>query len=84
MDAIQWIKEAENRGVGEILLTSMDTDGTQGGTDLDLIKKVSEMVSIPVIASGGIGELDHFKKAFEVGLADAVLAASFLRYFFYI
>ena len=76
MDAIQWIKEAENRGVGEILLTSMDTDGTQGGTDLDLIKKVSEMVSIPVIASGGIGELDHFKKAFEVGLADAVLAAS--------
>tara|TARA_S200000501_G_scaffold54907_1_gene44974 strand:+ start:31490 stop:32251 length:762 start_codon:yes stop_codon:yes gene_type:complete len=76
MDAIQWIKEAENRGVGEILLTSMDTDGTQGGTDLDLIKKVSEMVSIPVIASGGIGALDHFKKAFEVGLADAVLAAS--------
>ena len=76
MDAIKWIKEAENRGVGEILLTSMDTDGTQGGTDLDLIKKVSEMVSIPVIASGGIGELDHFKKAFEVGLADAVLAAS--------
>ena len=76
MDAFQWIKEAENRGVGEILLTSMDTDGTQGGTDLDLIKKVSEMVSIPVIASGGIGELDHFKKAFEVGLADAVLAAS--------
>jgi len=76
INAIEWIKEAESRGVGEILLTSMDADGTQTGVDLEITKLISDMVSIPVIASGGIGTLDHFKDAFILGKADAVLAAS--------
>ncbi|MCH7612427.1 MAG: imidazole glycerol phosphate synthase subunit HisF [Candidatus Marinimicrobia bacterium] len=76
IDAIQWIKEGEDRGAGEILLTSMDADGTQSGIDLVITQTVSQQVSIPVIASGGIGTLEHFKDAFEIGLADAVLAAS--------
>ena len=70
------IKEAEDCGVGEILLTSMDADGTQAGVDLEITRMISDMVSIPVIASGGIGSLDHFKDAFNIGKADAVLAAS--------
>ncbi len=76
INAIEWIKDAEERGVGEILLTSMDADGTQTGVDLKLTRMISEMVSIPVIASGGIGHLEHFKDAFILGKADAVLAAS--------
>ena len=76
INAIEWIKEAEDCGVGEILLTSMDADGTQAGVDLEITKMISDMVSIPVIASGGIGSLDHFKDAFNIGKADAVLAAS--------
>ena len=76
INAIEWIKKAENRGVGEILLTSMDADGTQAGVDLEITKIISDMVSIPVIASGGIGTLEHFKDAFNIGKADAVLAAS--------
>ncbi len=76
IDAIQWIKEGEDRGAGEILLTSMDADGTQSGIDLIITQTVSKQVSIPVIASGGIGTLEHFKDAFEIGRADAVLAAS--------
>ncbi len=72
----KWIKEAEDCGVGEILLTSMDADGTQAGVDLEITRMISDMVSIPVIASGGIGSLDHFKDAFNIGKADAVLAAS--------
>lgn len=76
INAIEWIKEAEDCGVGEILLTSMDADGTQAGVDLEIIRMISDMVSIPVIASGGIGSLDHFKDAFNIGKADAVLAAS--------
>ena len=76
VDAIEWIKEAEYRGVGEILLTSMDADGTQAGADLDITHIISDVVSIPVIASGGIGTLNHFKDAFDIGKADAVLAAS--------
>lgn len=76
IDAIQWIKEGEDRGAGEILLTSMDADGTQSGIDLVITQTVSQQVSIPVIASGGIGTLEHFKDAFEIGRADAVLAAS--------
>ena len=76
INAIDWIREAEDRGVGEILLTSMDADGTMAGVDLEITKMVSEMVSVPVIASGGIGTLDHFKDAFTFGKTDAVLAAS--------
>tara|TARA_Y100001970_G_scaffold283217_1_gene397822 strand:+ start:319 stop:1071 length:753 start_codon:yes stop_codon:yes gene_type:complete len=76
INAIDWIREAEDRGVGEILLTSMDADGTMAGVDLEITKTVSEMVSVPVIASGGIGTLDHFKDAFTFGKTDAVLAAS--------
>ncbi|MFQ6677606.1 MAG: imidazole glycerol phosphate synthase subunit HisF [Fidelibacterota bacterium] len=75
-EAILWTKEGEDRGVGEILLTSMDADGTQGGIDLEITRNVSRQISIPVIASGGIGRLEHFKEAFETGEADAVLAAS--------
>ena len=76
INAIEWIKEAEDCGVGEILLTSMDADGTQAGVDLEITRMISDMVSIPVIASGGIGSLDHFKEAFNIGKTDAVLAAS--------
>ena len=76
INAIEWIKKAENRGVGEILLTSMDADGTQAGVDLEITKIISDMVSIPVIASGGIGTLEHFKDAFNIGKADVFLSAS--------
>jgi len=76
INAIEWIKETEDRGVGEILLTSMDADGTQAGVDLEITRMISDMVSIPVIASGGIGSLDHFKDAFNIAKTDAVLAAS--------
>ncbi|MCH8286837.1 imidazole glycerol phosphate synthase subunit HisF [candidate division KSB1 bacterium] len=79
-DAIEWVKEAESRGAGEILLTSMDTDGVRTGFDLELTKLVSEAVSIPVIASGGGGEPVHFFDAIVEGRADAVLAASVFHY----
>lgn len=79
-DAIEWAKEAEALGAGEILLTSMDRDGTRDGYDLELTKAVSEAVSIPVIASGGAGELEHFYEALTTGRADAVLAASLFHF----
>jgi len=79
-DAVAWAKEAERRGAGEILLTSMDRDGTQDGYDLDLTRAVSRAVSIPVIASGGAGRLDHLRDAFTMGEAHAVLAASIFHY----
>jgi len=79
-DAIQWAKEIEKRGAGEILLTSMDRDGTKEGYDLELTRTVSRSVSIPVIASGGCGTLEHFVEAFREGEADAVLAASLFHY----
>ena len=75
-DALDWAKEAEELGAGEILLTSMDRDGVKTGYDLELTRAVSEAVGIPVIASGGAGELSHFYDAFTAGKADAVLAAS--------
>ncbi|MFC1481646.1 imidazole glycerol phosphate synthase subunit HisF [Candidatus Neomarinimicrobiota bacterium] len=75
-DALEWTHEVEELGAGEILLTSMDADGTYAGCDLEITAQVSTSVTIPVIASGGIGELEHFKDAFERGRADAVLAAS--------
>lgn len=80
LDAIEWAKRAEALGAGEILLTSMDADGTKAGYDLDLTKAISGQVSIPVIASGGAGTLEHFKDAITVGGADAVLAASLFHY----
>lgn len=80
IDVIEWAKEVEKRGAGEILLTSMDCDGQKKGYDLELTKAVSESVGIPVIASGGAGALEHFKDAFTDGKADAVLAASLFHF----
>ncbi len=79
-DAIEWAKKAESLGAGEILLTSMDRDGTKKGYDLELTRKVSEAVRVPVIASGGAGTLDHLYEAFTQGKADAVLAASIFHF----
>jgi cyclase len=79
-DAIEWIVEAAKRGAGEILLTSMDADGTCGGYDLELTRAVSEAVGIPVIASGGAGELQHLADVLKEGRADAVLAASIFHF----
>jgi imidazole glycerol-phosphate synthase subunit HisF len=76
LDGLEWVSEVENRGAGEILLTSMDRDGTQEGYDIDLLREVTGRVSIPVIASGGAGRLEHFAAALKEGGADAVLAAS--------
>ncbi len=80
IDAVEWAKRAEELGAGEILLTSMDCDGTKAGYDLELTRAVSESVGIPVIASGGAGELKHFLDAFREGKADAVLAASLFHF----
>ena len=80
VDAVMWAKKAEQLGAGEILLTSMDCDGTKAGYDLELTRVVSESVGIPVIASGGAGRLEHFRDAFTVGRADAVLAASLFHF----
>ena len=80
IDAIKWAVEAEKRGAGEILLTSMDCDGVKNGYDLELTRAVSESVGIPVIASGGAGKLEHFYDAFTEGKADAVLAASLFHF----
>lgn len=79
IDAVEWAAKAVSLGAGEILLTSMDADGTKAGYDTELTKAVAEAVSVPVIASGGAGELSHFYDALEVG-ADAVLAASLFHY----
>ena len=80
IDALQWARKVEQNGAGEILLTSMDRDGTKEGYDILLTRLVSEAVKIPVIASGGAGTLDHLRRAFEWGKADAVLAASIFHY----
>ncbi len=79
IDALEWAVEVEKRGAGEILLTSMDTDGTKNGFDLALTEAVAEKVKIPVIASGGAGKMEHFIEVFEVG-ADAALAASVFHF----
>ena len=79
-DAVEWASEAEDRGAGEILLTSMDRDGTRAGFDCELTAAVSNAVSIPVIASGGAGTLEHFQDVFTTGCADAALAASIFHY----
>ena len=80
MDAVEWARTAEKMGAGEILLTSMDGDGTKEGYDLALTRAVAESVSIPVIASGGAGQLSHFYDALTEGKAEAVLAASLFHY----
>lgn len=80
IDALKWAKEVEMLGAGEILLTSMDCDGTKAGYDIELTRKVSESVNIPVIASGGAGNMQHFLDAFTDGKADAVLAASLFHF----
>ena len=80
IDAVEWAMKADELGAGEILLTSMDGDGTKDGYDIELTRAVSENVKIPVIASGGAGKLEHFKEAFVEGKADAVLAASLFHY----
>lgn len=80
LDAVEWAVRAESLGAGEILLTSMDRDGTKTGYDLELTAAVSERVKIPVIASGGAGTYEHFYDAFAKGKADAVLAASLFHY----
>jgi len=80
LDALRWAAEAAEKGAGEILLTSMDRDGTQEGFDIELLQAVSEVVNVPVIASGGAGVLDHFSEAIIEGRADAVLAASLFHF----
>jgi len=80
IDAIQWAKRMEELGAGEILLTSMDRDGTKDGYDLELTRTISETVGIPVIASGGVGTLEHLYEGLTLGKADAVLAASIFHY----
>lgn len=80
IDAVEWAIKCEKLGAGEILLTSMDCDGTKAGFDLELTKAVSDAVNIPVIASGGAGNMEHFKDALTIGGADAALAASLFHY----
>ena len=80
IDAVEWAMKAERLGAGEILLTSMDGDGTKAGYDLELTRQIAENVRIPVIASGGAGKLEHFKDALTIGKADAALAASLFHF----
>ena len=80
VDAVAWAKQACELGAGEILLTSMDTDGTKNGFDLELLNAVTAAVRVPVIASGGCGTLEHFAEVFEKTDADAALAASLFHY----
>ena len=79
IDAYEWAKEVVDRGAGEILLTSMDADGTKAGFDIEVTQKISNMVDVPVIASGGAGTMEHIKEAFDYG-ADAALAASIFHF----
>lgn len=80
IDAISWAKEAYSRGAGELLITSMDADGTKAGFDNELNYKISEVVDIPIIASGGAGTMEHIRDAFIKGRADAALAASIFHF----
>ena len=80
IDAIEWAQEAVRRGAGEILLTSMDRDGTREGFDLDLTQAIVDAVTVPVIASGGVGSIEHLVEGVAVGRADAVLAASIFHF----
>ena len=80
LDVLEWAQTAQQLGAGEILLTSMDCDGTKAGYDIELTRAVADLVSIPVIASGGAGTLEHFREALTAGGADAALAASLFHY----
>jgi cyclase len=80
IDALEWINRAEKLGAGEILLTSMDGDGTRDGYDIELTRAVAELVNIPVIASGGVGNLEHIREGLVEGKADAALAASIFHF----
>jgi cyclase len=80
MDALEWAKEAYNRGAGELLVTSMDADGTKAGFDNELNRRIGEVTNIPVIASGGAGTMEHIRDAFTLGSADAALAASIFHF----
>jgi cyclase len=80
LDAIEWAKKMENLGAGELLLTSMDRDGTKSGFDLELTRAISDAVDIPIIASGGVGNLQHLVDGVKEGHADAVLAASIFHF----
>ena len=79
-ELFSWAREGQKRGAGEILLTSMDCDGTKAGYDVELTRQIAENVSIPVIASGGAGTMEHFYDALTEGKADAALAASLFHY----
>ncbi len=79
-EAVEWAREAAERGAGEILLTSMDRDGTTAGYDIPLTRAVADAVTVPVIASGGVGELSHLVEGIRDGGADAVLSASIFHY----
>lgn len=80
LDVMEWISRAEKLGAGEILLTSMDADGTKAGYDVELTRAVSELVNVPVIASGGAGTMEHFREVLTGGKADAALAASLFHF----
>ena len=80
MDALEFAKLAQNNGAGEILLTSMDKDGTKSGYDIELTRAISESLTIPVIASGGVGTLEHIRDGIALGGASAVLAASIFHF----
>ena len=80
MDAVDWLKKVESLGAGEILLTSMDKDGTKSGFDLDILSLANEILSVPVIASGGVGSIEHFYEGVKIGKADALLAASVFHF----
>ncbi|MBR2974099.1 MAG: imidazole glycerol phosphate synthase subunit HisF, partial [Clostridia bacterium] len=80
LDAVEWAKKVERLGAGEILLTSMNADGTKAGYDIDITSEISSELDIPVIASGGAGKLEHFKDVFTKGKADAALVASLFHY----
>ena len=79
-DAVEWAVEGVNRGAGEIVLNSIDTDGVKGGFDLEMLAAVCDAVSVPVIASGGAGNLEHLREVLDAGKADAVLAASIFHF----
>ena len=80
IDAITWLKKVEILGAGEILLTSMDRDGTKSGFDLEILSKANEILNIPIIASGGVGSIEHFYEGVTIGKADALLAASVFHF----
>jgi cyclase len=80
IDAVEWAREAYERGAGELLVTSMDADGTKAGFDNELNRRINEVVNIPIIASGGAGTMEHIRDAFTIGKADAALAASIFHF----